>query len=478
MFTGSTGDNVVVTIAQDGTWPPPTGPEALFFEPGNATPLRAIQDSWAFTLFNSSQDPGLGVGLAQAFSSIMAGSAPFGQTRYLAFIGDIGAVDPVTGPGGVLDLAFGVTTPLVPLVNDGAPNEDPDVPLQNVPGGLDRVQSTEQEVLLGCGDYYFSDCDGAVHEGPDGVLGTPDDTEIGGVELANTDASVLLQSFPPFDGSEFDPDWDTADATLPQPGTVDAAFHDGPGGGADLPGSVPGEPETGLVGGDVPPGAHADAAAFVGVLANAAANGIDVDDGVEANLATYDVAVDGSVGCTTPGDCRRHPFTGQNFSSEMAIASWNLLMLAVALGAQDAAPSPALLDRAQPLALGRCSFRQPQYCTFVSGLATHLSQGGRVTLPSDGTYTILVRANDPRATGPYVLELTCPTACANDTDDDGDGLIDLTDPGCVSASDQSEFNPPAALWQCALGPELLAVIPLLAAARRRSASKTNEPQRS
>jgi hypothetical protein len=64
-----------------------------------------------------------------------------------------------------------------------------------------------------------------------------------------------------------------------------------------------------------------------------------------------------------------HPFTGQVWAGEQAIASWNFLMLAAGLGAQDGAVSRFTLDRNQPLAVGRCSFRQPQYCSFVSGLA-------------------------------------------------------------------------------------------------------------
>jgi hypothetical protein len=193
------------------------------------------------------------------------------------------------------------------------------------------------------------------------------------MDLANADASVLLQSFPWFEGTKFNPHWDTADPTLPQPGTVDAAFNDGPGGGADAPDSRPGEVETGPAGSRwengqayVLPGAHYDPNAFVDVLANAAANGIQVDQWVLDNLAGWTLA-DGRV-CLA-GVCRRHPFTGQVWSNEMAIMSWNLLMLAVALGAEDNANSLSVLDRAQPLALGRCSFRQPQYCAFVSGLA-------------------------------------------------------------------------------------------------------------
>jgi hypothetical protein len=201
---------------------------------------------------------------------------------------------------------------------------------------------------------------------------------IGGIDLANTDASVLLQSFPWFEGTKFNPYWDTSDPTLPQPGTVDAVFNDGAGGGVDAPDSKPGEIETGPAGSRyedgtayVLPGAHYDPVAFTEVLANAAANGIAVDPWVmDTNLGNYDIALDGTV-CPagTFASCRRHPFTGQVWSSEMAVLSWNLLMLATALGATDNATSLSVLDRAQPLALGRCSFRQPQYCAFVSGLA-------------------------------------------------------------------------------------------------------------
>ena len=342
--------------------------------------LAPIVDSaaCAFTLFNSNLDPGLGVGFAQAFGSILAGQGP-GQIRYSALIGDFPLpANPVTGPGGSLEAGTGVQNPLVPLVNNGLPgNEDPDPsPSQSPAGGLDRLLSTEQEAMLGCGDFYFTDCDGVVHEGPDGILGTPDDTTIGGIDLANADASVLFQAFPWFEGTKFNPSWDTTDASLPQPGTVDAAFNDGLGGGVDAPDSKPGEVETGPAGSRfengtafILPGAHYDPAAFAGVLANAAANGIAVDPFVLANLAAYDITVDGSVGCATVAGCRTQPFTGQIWSSEMAVLSWNLLMASVALGAANDATSIATLDRNQPLALGRCSFRQPQYCAFVSATA-------------------------------------------------------------------------------------------------------------
>jgi hypothetical protein len=315
----------------------------------------------AFTLFNSTNDIGLGP-FAQVFGSVLAGAAS-GQARYRALSGDFppppsgssvsGALEAAFGAGGTNTL-FAPGTPLVPVVNNGANDDDEGTPVFQ---GLDVFLSPEQEALFGCGTFYLTDCD------------------LNGIDLANADASVLLQSFPWFEGTKFNAHWDTADPSLPQPGTVDAAFNDGPGGGADAPDSRPGEVETGPAGSRfengrsyVLPGAHYDPAAFADVLANAAANGIAVDPWVLDNLAAHDVAVDGAV--CPGGVCRTHPFTGQRWSSEMAIASWNLLMLAVGLGAEDGATNLAVLDRANPLALGRCSYRQPQYCTFVSGFAS------------------------------------------------------------------------------------------------------------
>ncbi|MEN8158908.1 MAG: DUF1302 family protein [Myxococcota bacterium] len=321
----------------------------------------------AFTLFNSTESvSGLGTQASLVFSSILADSS-LGRQRWPAITGDLVggpkvqlALNDAFGPPGTntLDIAAdGRITPLVRLVNNNAPGNETN--LDGVPGGLDRVLAPEQEAFFGCGPFYQTDCDND------------------GIDLANAAADVLLQSFPWFEGTFFNPNWDASDPTLPQPGTVDAAFNDGPGGGVDAPFSKPGELETGPAGSRfenglafVLPGAHYDPVAFTEVLANAGANGIDVDQWVLDNLAGYDISQDGSV---CPGGdfarCRRHPFTGQVFSSEMAVASWNLLMLVTAFNAEDDPASRAVLDRNNPLALGRCSFRQPQFCAFVSGLA-------------------------------------------------------------------------------------------------------------
>jgi len=71
----------------------------------------------------------------------------------------------------------------------------------------------------------------------------------------------------------------------------------------------------------------------------------------------------------------------------------------------------------------------------------------------------------------YTAFYTLAMACDNGLDDDSDGLIDLADAGCVSRSDNGEFNPPPSEWGCGLGPELLVVVPILAAMRRRSGAR-------
>lgn len=62
-------------------------------------------------------------------------------------------------------------------------------------------------------------------------------------------------------------------------------------------------------------------------------------------------------------------------------------------------------------------------------------------------------------------------ACQDGIDNDGDGRIDFSgaspDPGCASAFDASEVNPASS---CGVGFELVLVLPLILAARRRRAS--------
>jgi hypothetical protein len=276
------------------------------------------------------------------------------------------------GPAGTNTLIYNVDpliSPLVPLTYDGV-NDHPVAPAGAASTQFQPFTTEAQAALWGCDAFYQTNCD------------------VQGLDLANMEASVALQAFPWFEGTYFNESWDTADPNLPQPGTVDALLQ---GYGADIAerkdqkkhGIKAGDITTGSVAaryeddgngidddGDgrlkdlqILPGARVDAAVVGPIVAALQAGGAEVSPYVLRSLAQYDVDVDGS----TSG--LAHPFTGQLWASEMAIASWNFLMLATGLGAQDGAVSRSVLDRSQPLALGRCSFRQPQFCAFVSGLA-------------------------------------------------------------------------------------------------------------
>jgi len=338
----------------------------------------------AFTLFNSANNPGLGAPFSSVFASIVGGTNA-GTVRLGVLLGE----SPLTGgseviapillaqfgPGGTntLNPYVAVTaSPLVPMNYDGV-NDNPVFNL-GVANRFDTYATNEQEALWGCGTFYTTICDAQ------------------GFDLANMEASVTLQTFPWFEGTYFNSSWDTTRMDLPQPGTVDAVLQgDGTFAGnvdvmsrKDLKkhGLKPGDVATGSVGvryeddgngvdddGDgkrkdlwIVPGARYDPAAFAAALA-ALPPGTQLSPYLQAHFDQWDVTQDGSVGA------RVHPFTGQVWAGEQSIASWNFLMLATGLGAADGAVSRYTLDRTQPLAVGRCSLRQPQYCSFVSGLA-------------------------------------------------------------------------------------------------------------
>jgi hypothetical protein len=69
------------------------------------------------------------------------------------------------------------------------------------PRGLSPALTDEQEALLGCGDFWGTDCD------------------IHGFDVMNAEASALLQSWPGFEGTSGG-DWDPFDAGVAQPGTI------------------------------------------------------------------------------------------------------------------------------------------------------------------------------------------------------------------------------------------------------------------
>jgi hypothetical protein len=218
---------------------------------------------------------------------------------------------------------FGVTTPLLRLnadPDDGGPDLPADHPLVQAPDFVNTVLffydpstfdnslsaklSDAQEGLLGCGLLYGTSCD------------------LDGIDLLNAEGSVIFQSWPGFEGTIGD--WDTADRSVAQPGTV--GFRGGPvctrfenGKTYILPGCRgPGDPG-------------------------------------------YDPRVDG-----TPTNLV-HPFTKQPFRSEMAALSWNALMGFVAFSA---APEVDIstFDVFDVMRTDGCSFRKVQFCGAVQSL--------------------------------------------------------------------------------------------------------------
>ncbi len=258
-------------------------------------------------------------------------------------------------------------TPLVSLVVD--PNDGPaavtPIRFQNLftQFGLSPFLTDEQEGLLGCGPFYGTNCD------------------IEGVDLMNAEASALMQSFPGFPGTSGS-HWDTRDSER-RP-----ARHGGLPGRSDLHAVREGQALTSCraAGGRVNPG--------------------------------YDIDVDGS---TFGPDLiavrniyqRVHPFTGQEWNSEMAIASWNTLMALVALSSPaepgkflitDFNPSQPFAER--PLLLRHAPVLQerPVLLPDLRNPAQHDSGGGQRALrPSrldlggrEGDRAALPEAQHPR----------------------------------------------------------------------------------
>jgi hypothetical protein len=220
---------------------------------------------------------------------------------------------------------FNVPTPLVPLVDDGGSDGDPadltGTGFETDPTvltwyitGLQDFLTDEQEALLGCGDFYGTQCD------------------IDGIDLMNVEASSQMQSWSIFDGT-FGPGlWLTTDVSRAQPGTV--GFQGGPvctryenGRSYILPGCRRGR--------------------FRGDR--------NADPG-------YDPDVDGTTGGAV------HPFTGQEWAGEMAILSWNVQMLLVTLAVPEDPDRPkrSEFDANDPFRTDGCSFAAPVFCASIA----------------------------------------------------------------------------------------------------------------
>jgi len=243
----------------------------------------------------------------EAFDELVA----TGPAAKAAFHAQLLAINPSIRQAGLL---VGIPTPLVDLNRDGPvppppPGVDPFTAVLWYGDALDVNLTQQQQALLGCGAFFATQCD------------------LQGIDLLNAEASALFQAFPWIEGTASNPDWLTTDAAVAQPGTA------------------------GFTGGAV---CTRFEAGRVFVLPGCLGPG----------MPGYDAAVDGSVAGLV------HPFTGQPFRSETAALSWNLLMLATALGCE---PNTTDLSKCDPLrafARGRCSFAQPQYCKLVDGFAS------------------------------------------------------------------------------------------------------------
>jgi hypothetical protein len=171
-------------------------------------------------------------------------------------------------------------------------------------GSLSAHLTDAQEALLGCGPFYHTSCD------------------LDGIDLMNAEASALFQSFPGFEGTTGN--WDTTDKSVAQPGTV--GFHGGPVCSRYQNGKLY------MLPGCRGPGDHG-----------------------------YDPKMDGTVTNLL------QPFTKQQFRSEMAALSWNMLMGFVAFSAGPKIDI-STFDVNNVLRKDGCSFAKPQFCTNVQSL--------------------------------------------------------------------------------------------------------------
>ncbi len=385
--------------------------------PGNSGVANALQNHHAniqlFTTICSST-----IGFTDLDPSVCAQSIFNSTSPQPAPVTDIvSAILSGSITGSTTCQAFiGVSCPTVILNRDaddggsGSPFFPPIPPFPPMPTDfsmtIGNVFSDHQEGLIGCGVYWGTNCD---HSHEAGFSGFPT-TVIGGLDLLNTEASFIAQAFVGIEGTD-DPallaalgisTWQTNLTSLPQPGTVVFAQGDPAQGFPAAPVPVC----TRFIGGGstiVLPGCRGIVSTAPGLDGFVGTND-DVYTGERdlfTNALVYDPRIDGCArsdvdGLAMPGYCMlsnegagarnlMHPFTGQQFRSEGAAFSWNVMMLLAGfscLGEADVS-APECFDGSQPMAVGRCSFVTPQFCEVFERI-----------------YNVIgVRRNDVRAAG-------------------------------------------------------------------------------
>ncbi len=292
------------------------------------------------TIFNSGNvvtSAALGpvVPVVTAVSALLAGpqTSPLNLNGALALAGLLGTTDPTIGnqvlvrlnqdpmdcvlptcdPAGIGPRISG-TTGVLPLG---------DVFLQVA---MSRYLTDEQEALLGCGPLFGTSCD----------------LSPGGVDLFNAEASALMQAWSVFEGAGREI-LDTFDDGRSQPGTV----------GFDEGGPVCTRYENGKT--FILPGCRGP-------------GDKDYDPNVDGSV----VGMAASAFGVLSNNQIRHPFTNQLFKNEIAGVSWNALMGLVALSGlgEDDKSLINVFDPANPFAEGKCSFRNPSFCSNVGTLLT------------------------------------------------------------------------------------------------------------
>jgi hypothetical protein len=309
------------------------------------------RNACAQSVFNS-QNTIAGVSITSILGSVFSGSNIGRGTVIANFF------------PGLLPLPPGQAYPIVRL------NQDPNDGAGSGPFGvnsLSAVLTDQQEALLGCGRFWQTSCD--ISDATTGVFG--------GIDLMNSELSVLIQSWPGFQGTFGDWRANAGPAGPIQPGTIrDCGTN--PVGCAVASGMQP------FIGGAV-------ASRFEGGQAYTlpgARSPFPEATALRNGPVPWDANVDGCVRAADPGCAAahdlRHPYSNDLFLTEMAAFSWNYLLVLISFSTQGTKPEvPCATGQdpntcrqidefiAEPAYIYRldgCSYAKPELCSNVSAI--------------------------------------------------------------------------------------------------------------